>query len=153
MPGQLLDTTTGTGTDIAGQDHSHTLADIKVRVIITHAEVIPDHIIDVITGALHDTITPSLIIIAVTHHTGDYPHIEVPQLIPEITVDPDYVPHTNQVRTPHPNPHPVTTEHIYHNYEHLTYNLYKHKAKDQAQIVIKANTGKPKNTYCKLRPL
>ena len=36
MPDQLLDTTTGTGIDIAGQDHSHTLTDIKVTVIIIH---------------------------------------------------------------------------------------------------------------------
>ena len=77
MPDQLLDTTTGTGTDIAGQDHSHTLADIKVIVIITHTEVIPDHITDAITGALQDTVTPALIIIAMTHHTRDHPHIEV----------------------------------------------------------------------------
>ena len=95
MPDSFSDTTTGTGTDIAGPDHSHTLTDIKVTVIIPHTEVIPDHIIDTITGALHDTITQALIIIAMTHHTGDYPHIEVPQLISEITVDPGNIPHTN----------------------------------------------------------
>ena len=78
MPDQPLDMTTGTGIDIAGQDHSHTLIDIEVTVIITHTEVIPDHITDAITGALHDTITPALIIIAVTHHTRDHPHKEVP---------------------------------------------------------------------------
>ena len=39
--------------------------------------------------ALHDTITPALITIAVTHHTGVY---------------------INQVRTPHLNPHPVPAE-------------------------------------------
>ena len=76
MPGQLLDTTTGTDTDIAGPDHSHTLADIKVTVIITHTEVIPDDIIDAITRALHNTITPALIIIDVTHHTRDHPYVE-----------------------------------------------------------------------------
>ena len=65
MPDQLLDTTTGTGTDIAGKDHSHTLTYIKVTVIIIHTEVVPDHITDAITGTLHDTITPVLIIIAI----------------------------------------------------------------------------------------
>ena len=66
MPDQLLDTTTRTDTDIASQDHSHTLA---VTVAIIHTEIIPDHITDANTGALHDTVTPALIIIAVTHHT------------------------------------------------------------------------------------
>ena len=42
-----------------------------------------------------------------THHTGDLPHVEVHQLIPEIAADPEHVPHINQVRTPHLNPHPV----------------------------------------------
>ena len=59
----------GQAQNIAGQDHSHTLADIKVTVVIIHLEVIPDHITDVTTEALHDTITPALIAIAVTHHT------------------------------------------------------------------------------------
>ena len=77
MPDQLLDTTTGTGTDIAGQGHSHALADIKVTIAIIHTEAIPDHITDITTEALHDTITPALIVIAMTHHTGDLPHIEV----------------------------------------------------------------------------
>ena len=106
VPDQPLDTTTRTGTDIAGQDHSHTLMDIKVTVTIIHAEVIPDHITDAIIGPLHNTITPTLIIIAVTHHTGDHPHIVVYQLIPGITADPDHAHHINQVRTPHLNPHP-----------------------------------------------
>ena len=107
MPDQLLDTTIGTGTDIAGQDHSHTLTDIKVTIAIIHTEVIPDHITDATTGALHDTITPELIIIAVTHHTRDHPHIEVYQPIPAITADPDHAHCINQVRTPHLKYHPV----------------------------------------------
>ena len=77
MPDQLLDTATRTGTDIAHPDHSHTLADVKVTVTIIHTEVIPDHITDATTGALHDTVIPALIAIAMTHHTGDHPHIEV----------------------------------------------------------------------------
>ena len=97
---------TGTDTNIADQDHSHTLADIEVTVAITHTEAIPDHITDATIGALHDTITLALFIIAMTHHTRDHPHVEVPQLIPEITADPDNVPHINHIRTPHLNPHP-----------------------------------------------
>ena len=107
MPDQPLDTATGTGTDIAGQDHSHTLTDIKVTIAMIHAEVIPDHITDATLGALHDTITPALIIITVTNHTRDHPHVEVYQLIPEIAADPDHIHHINQVRTPHLNPHPL----------------------------------------------
>ena len=109
MPDQPLDTTARTGTDIAGWDHSHTLMDIEATVTIIHAEVIPDHITDATTGALHDTITPVLITIAVTHHTGDHPHVEVYLPIPEITAGPDHACHKNQVRTPHLNPHPVPT--------------------------------------------
>ena len=107
MQDQLLDTTTRTGTDIAGQDHSHTLTDIKVPVTVIHTEVIPDHITDATTGALHDTIMPALIIITMTHHTGDYSRAEVHLLIPEITADPDHAHHINQVRTPHLNSHPI----------------------------------------------
>ena len=107
MPDQLLDTDTGTGTDIAGKDHSHTLADIKVTITIIHKEIIPDYITDATTGALHDTVTPVLIVIAVTHHTRDHSHVEVPQLIPKIAADPDHIHHINQVRTPCLNPHPV----------------------------------------------
>ena len=42
-----------------------------------------------------------------THCTADHPHAEVPQLIPEIAVDPDNVLHINQVRKPHLNLHLV----------------------------------------------
>ena len=107
MPDQLLDTVTRTGTDIAGQDHSHTFTDIKVTVAIIHTEVIPDHITDTTAGALHETITPALIIIAMTHHTRDHPQVIVHQLIPETTADPDHIHHINQVRTPHLNLHPA----------------------------------------------
>ena len=72
-----------------------------------HTEVIPDHITDATIGALHDTITPAVIVIAVTHLTREHPHVEVYQLISEITADPDHVHYINQVRTPHLNPHPV----------------------------------------------
>ena len=48
----------------------------------------------------------------------------------------------------------LNTAHIYHNYEHLAYGLYKHKAKHQAQMITKPKKGCPpklltlnKNTY------
>ena len=90
-----------------GQDCSHTLTDIKVTVIITHTEVAPDHI----TDALQDIITPALIAIATTHHTGDHPHIEVYQPIPETAVGPDHAHYTDPIRTPLLNPHPVPAGH------------------------------------------
>ena len=58
-------------------------------------------------GALYNTITPALIIIAMTHHTRDHPHIEVYQIIPGTTADPAHKQNINHVRTPHLNPHPV----------------------------------------------
>ena len=33
--------------------------------------------------------------------------------------------------------------HMYHNYEHLAQNLYKHKVKQKAQVVVKPKTGYP----------
>ena len=92
MPQQLLDTTE-IGIYIAGQDHSHTSTDIEVIVTITHTEVTPDHI----TDTLQDIITPALITIAMTHHIGDHPHVEVYQPIPEIAGGPDHGHHTNSV--------------------------------------------------------
>ena len=86
MPDQLLDTA-GTGTDIAGQDHSHILTDIKVTVMIAHSEIAPDHI----TDALQDIITPALTAIAEIHHTGDHPLVEVYQPIPETAAGPDHL--------------------------------------------------------------
>ena len=106
MQDQLLDTTR-TGTDIARQDHSHTPTDIEVKVAIIHTGVVPDHITDVTTEALQDTITPALVTITVTHHKGDHPHVEVYQPIPEKASGPDNGHHINQIRTPLLNPHPV----------------------------------------------
>ena len=81
--------------------------DIEVKVTIIHTEVIPGHITDATTGALHYTITPAPIFITMTHHTGDHPHAEVYQPIPEIAADPDHTYCINQVRTPHLNPSSV----------------------------------------------
>ena len=81
--------------------------DIKVTVTIIHTEVIPNHITDTTTEALHNIITPALITTTVTCHTGDHHHVEAYQPTPEIVAGPDHACHINQVRTPHLNPHPV----------------------------------------------
>ena len=80
---------------------------IEVTVMIIHAEVIPNHITDATTEALHNIITPALIITAVTCHTGDHHHIEAYQATPEIIADPDHAHHINHIRTPHLKLHPV----------------------------------------------
>ena len=69
--------------------------------------VVPDHITDAITEALHDTVIPALIITTMTHHTGDLHHIEAYQPTPEILAGPDHTHHINPVRPPYLNPHPV----------------------------------------------
>ena len=51
--------------------------DIEVTVMIVHAEVIPDHITDILTEAFPNTVTPAPIITAVTHHSVNLHHIEV----------------------------------------------------------------------------
>ena len=71
----LLDIITGIGTCITDPDPSHILADIKVTVMITCTEAIPDHIIDALTEAPHITITPAFTIIAMTHPIGDQHHV------------------------------------------------------------------------------
>ena len=79
---------------------------------MTPTEAIPGHIIEIVDTtmeALHTDVTV-LITFAATHHIEDHPHLEVPQLILEITVDPDHILHINQVRELHINLHPVLTE-------------------------------------------
>ena len=95
---------------ITGEHHSHILVDIRVTVGIVHAEVIPNHITDALTEALLTTITPTPIIIAVTHHTENLHHIEAYQLTPETTAGPEHAHHTNPVRTTHLNLHPDLVE-------------------------------------------
>ena len=95
----LLDIITGIDTGITGPNHSHTPADMTVPVKITCATTTPDHITDTPTEAPHVTITLALIVIAVTHPTGDHHHVEAPPLTPDIAADPEHVPHTNQVKT------------------------------------------------------
>ena len=105
-PDQPLGTNNGTGTGIAGQDCNHILIDIKVKVVIVHVEVIPDHTTDALTEALPYTITPAPIITTMTHHTGILHYIGAYQPTPEIAIVPKHAHHINPVRTPHLNPHP-----------------------------------------------
>ena len=71
------------------------------------------HIIEIVDAtieAFHAAATV-LITFATTHHIKDHHlHVEVPQLIPEITADPDHVLHINQVRKLCINLHPVLKE-------------------------------------------
>ena len=72
-----------------------------MTVVTTLLEAIPGHIIervDATIGVLHNAITPVAIIIAVTHHMEDHPHIGVLQFIQKITADPDHILHIKQVR-------------------------------------------------------
>ena len=66
--------------------------------------------VDATIGVLHDTVTPVLIAIAMTHHTEDHPHIGVLQPIPKITTDLDHILHIKPVRKLHTNLHPVLAE-------------------------------------------
>ena len=106
----LLDTITRTDSDIADQGHSPILTNIEVIVAITHREVVPDLITDATIGVLHDTITPELTVIGVTHHTADNPHIGVLQYSQEITADPNCDLHVNQVGKHNINFHPNIAE-------------------------------------------
>ena len=79
---------------------------------MTPAEAVSGHIIEIVDAtieALHATATV-LITFTMMHHIEDHPHIEVPQLIPEIIADPDHILHINQVRQLCINLHPVLTE-------------------------------------------
>ena len=62
---------------------------------------------DAITEALHDIVTATLITTAMTCHTEDHHHIEACRPTPETITGPDHTHRTNQVKTPHLNPHPV----------------------------------------------
>ena len=105
--GLLLDIITKTDTGSADLDLSHTLTDIKATATTTHTEVTPDLITDILTGAHHVINTPVFIVFDATHYTEGHHHIEVPQLIPEITADPDHILYTDQVEQHLLNLHPV----------------------------------------------
>ena len=79
---------------------------------MTPTEAVPGDIIEIMDTtieALHTAATV-LITFAITQHLEDHPHVEVPQLIPEIVADPDHILHINQVRQLCINLDPVLTE-------------------------------------------
>ena len=82
---------------------------------MTPTEAIPGTVVAII-GVLHDAVTPMLIIITVTHHTKDHPHVGVLQLIQKIVADPDQLLHIKpNKKTPyklssHPSRTPARTQ-------------------------------------------
>ena len=100
-------------TDTADQGHSPDPADIEVTVITTPTEVIPGHIIETVDttiGVLCNAIIPVHIIITVTQHIKDHPHIAILQFIQKIAAGPDHVLHIKQVRKLHINLHLILTK-------------------------------------------
>ena len=79
---------------------------------MTPTGAVSGHIIEIVDTTIEALCATTTIpmVFVMTHHIKDYPHIEVPQLIPEITADPNHVPHINQVRELYINLHPVQTE-------------------------------------------
>ena len=75
---------------------------------MTPTEAIPGHIIEIVDAPIGALCTATTVLIAFA--IEDHPHREVPQLIPEITVDPDHILHINQVRKLYIKLHPVLTE-------------------------------------------
>ena len=105
--GLLLDIVTETDTGSTDLDPSHTLTDIKATATATHTKVTSDLITDILTGVHSITNIPVLLVIDATHHAEGPHHIEVAQLIPEITADLDHVLHTDPVQWHLLNLHPV----------------------------------------------
>ena len=79
---------------------------------MTPTEANPGHIIEIVDTTIEALCTAATVLITftATHHITDHPHVEVPQIIPEIAADPDHELHINQVRELHINLHPVLTE-------------------------------------------
>ena len=76
-------------------------------------EAIPGHIIEtieVIIRVLHDALTPVLVIPTMTPHITDCLHTGAHQLTLRTTADHDPIQHTNQVRKPCINLHPMAAE-------------------------------------------
>ena len=76
-------------------------------------EAIPGHIIEaigVIIGVLHNALTPVLIIPTMTPHITDHHHTGAHQLTLRTAADHDPIQHTNQVRKPCTNLHPIPVE-------------------------------------------
>ena len=110
---QLLTTITRTDTDTVDQDHSPIPTDITVTVAMIHTDTFPGHIIetlDVTIGVLHNALTPILIVPTMTHHITDHPHTGAHQLTLGTTADHAPIQHTNQVRKPCINLHPIPAD-------------------------------------------
>ena len=76
-------------------------------------DIVPGHTIEMIDntiGVPHGTLTPVLIIPAVTPHATDHLHAGAHQLTLGTTADHDAIQHTNQVRQPCINLHSIPTE-------------------------------------------
>ena len=76
-------------------------------------EAVPGHIIetaDIIIGVLHNNLTPVLIIPAVIPHTADHLHTGAHHLTLGTTADHVPLQHTNHVRQPCINLHPIPAE-------------------------------------------
>ena len=109
----LLATITRTGTDTADQGHSPIPIDTAATATMIPTEAVPGHIIetiDIIIGVLHDTLTPVLIIPAMTPHIADCLHTGAHQLTLGTTADHKPTQHTNQKRKPCINLHPIPAE-------------------------------------------
>ena len=111
-PDQLLDAITGTSTGTGNQGCNPNHIAIGVLVIMIPTEAIPGHITEIVDTTREELHTAATVLIAfaMTHHTNDHPHVEAPQLIPEITANPDHKLHINQVRELCINLHPVPTK-------------------------------------------
>ena len=78
------------------EEYSHIAADCAGRIPLSST---PAHHKRHHSNARHHTRS--------THHTGGHPDIEAPPLIPEIAADLEHIHHTNQVKPPLLNLHPV----------------------------------------------
>ena len=79
---------------------------------MTPTEAIPCLIIEIVDATIESFCITATVLIAfaMTHHIEDHPHIDVPQLIPEIAAHPYHVLYINQVRELCINLHPVLTK-------------------------------------------
>ena len=112
-PDWLLATITRTGTDTADHGHSPIPIDTAATVTMIPTEAVPGHIIeiiDIIIGVLHDALTPVLIIPAMTPHLADCLHTGAHQLTLRTAAGHNPIQHTNQVRKPCTNLHPIPAE-------------------------------------------
>ena len=97
-----------TGTDSVDLDLSHITPDIGVKAIVIPTEAILDHFINLHAIAPHVTGVPAHTSTAMTHHTADPHHADIP---PEMTVDPEHINPTGNTSNPHKDDLPVHIQH------------------------------------------